>query len=105
MDAVLLYSTWPSIDSATNAARLLIEQRLAACANIIPGASVFRWNGEIQTESEAVMMVKTSAEKAAQARDAIRAQHPYELPCITAVKLDGAFSNPDFISWIMRETE
>jgi periplasmic divalent cation tolerance protein len=105
MDAVMLYSTWPDTGSATNCARALIERRAAACANVLPGAvSVFRWEGEIRSETEIVMIVKTSLIKAGESRDMIVAMHPYDTPCVTAVRLDGLNSNRDFMAWVQGET-
>ena len=70
MDTVTLYSTWPTLDSAEAAARALLEERQIACANIVPGVrSVFRWKGQIQVEAEVAMFAKTSADRAAGARD------------------------------------
>lgn len=104
MDAVTLYSTWPSRESAEAAARALLEQRLIACANILPGAvSLFRWEGEIQVESEAVMFAKTSAERAPAARDAMLQLHPYSLPSIAALRINSAESSASFLEWIGKE--
>lgn len=101
MDAVTLYSTWPDQQRAEAAARTLIEQRLAACANIIPGAiSVYRWEGAMQRDSETIMIVKTSAERAVAARDALLAAHPYDVPCVTVLRIDADASNPQFLAWI-----
>ncbi len=60
--AVLVYTTWPSIVEAERAGRDLVERRLAACVNILPGMiSHYRWQGKIERAEEAVMMVKTRA--------------------------------------------
>lgn len=105
MDAVMLYSVWPSPDLAQACARALVEQRLAACANILPGVtSVFLWEGAIQTESEAVMIVKTSSVRAAAARDMIAAIHPYELPAIVGIAVEGDVSSHEFVAWIENQT-
>ncbi|MES1199690.1 MAG: divalent-cation tolerance protein CutA [Pseudomonadota bacterium] len=105
MDAVTIYATWPDHDSAEQLARDLVEQRLAACVNLIPNVtSIYRWQGETQRESEVLMLVKTSAQRAAAVRDAIIAAHPYELPCVTAFRIDSASANADFLNWLQEQT-
>lgn len=105
MDAVTLYSTWPSPESAETAARLVVERRLIACANILPGArSIYRWDGAVQAESEAVMFAKTTAAGAGAARDALVAAHPYDCPCVVAIPLWDAASHVPFLTWAAAET-
>lgn len=105
MHGVTFYSTWPDLASAEAAARRLLEQRLIACANIVPGAiSVFRWRGEVRAEPETVMFAKTTSQHAAAARDALLAEHPYELPCVVALELDVEKSSSAFLAWIGSET-
>lgn len=105
MDALLLYSTWPDRESAENAARGLIEAHLAACVTLLPQAiSLYRWEGAVQTDQEVVMLAKTTAERAPAAREAILAGHPYDLPCILALNVDGARSHTPYLEWLARET-
>jgi len=105
-DAVLLYATWPDLESAERAARQLIEARLAACVNVLPGArSFYHWEGAVACESEVVMLAKTSAIIADHARAAILEAHPYELPCVIAFRIDGELSHADFLRWVRAETE
>ena len=60
--AVFVYTTWPSVVEAENAGRALIERKLAACVNILPGMiSHYRWEGKVERAEEAVMIVKTRA--------------------------------------------
>lgn len=67
--AVLVYTTWPSIVEAENAGRTMVERRLAACVNILPGMiSHYWWEGKIERAEEAVMIVKTRAAPAAPAK-------------------------------------
>lgn len=105
METVTLYSTWPTLEAAEAAARSLLEERLIACANLVPGArSLFRWEGQVQTESEAIMFAKTTALSAAAARDALLLLHPYTCPCVTALPVLAVGSNPAFLAWIAAET-
>jgi len=104
METVTLYSTWPSVEGAEAAARELVAERLVACANILPGArSIYRWEGDIQTETEAVMFAKTTAKRALAARDRLLRLHPYEVPCVAALTIRKDASNPAFLAWIEGE--
>jgi periplasmic divalent cation tolerance protein len=105
MDAVTLYSTWPDRASAEAAAAALVQERLIACANILPEAtSVFRWQDEVQRAAEVVMFAKTAAPRATAARDALIRLHPYDLPCVVALRLDHETSSSSFLTWIESET-
>jgi len=101
MDVVSLYSTWPDLPSAEAAAHDLVERRLIACANIIPGArSVFRWEGQVQAEAEVVMLAKTTAAKSAAASAALVELHPYDLPCVVEIAIGAPGSNSEFLAWV-----
>jgi periplasmic divalent cation tolerance protein len=105
MEVVSLYSTWPDQQRAEAAGEALIEARLAACVNIIPNIrSLYRWNGQIQRETEVVMLVKTSLAKAPAARDALLAAHPYETPCLLHLHTVPENSAPAFAAWVQAET-
>lgn len=81
MDPITLYSTWPDLEAANAAARALVERRLAACVTVLPGAvSTYRWEGEIEVDSEVVMFAKTTGERAAEARDALLDAIPTNCP-------------------------
>lgn len=84
-------------------ARALVEERLAACANVIEGvSSVYRWRGKVEASPEAVVVLKSrrGALEALTAR--ARALHDYECPCIVALPIVGG--NPAFLDWIAAET-
>lgn len=105
MAARLIYSTWPDEAQAEACAATLIERRLAACVTILPGArSVFRWNGAVERQHEVVMFAKTADDRASALRDALRAAHPYETPCILAFDVNPSDSNADFLQWAAAET-
>lgn len=102
-DVVFLYVTAPS-GTAPAIAEALIGERLAACVNIAPRIqSIYRWNGAIERCEEASMIVKTTAAKAEQARDAIERLHPYKTPVIAAIAVDHAKSGGPFLDWIKNE--
>lgn len=100
----LLYVTAPDAAMADQIGRALVEERLAACANILPEMrSVYRWRGAVETADEAVLIVKTTKAAARLARDRILALHPYETPCIMAIPLAGDGSNPAYLDWVVGE--
>jgi periplasmic divalent cation tolerance protein len=100
MDAAwLLYSTWPDEASALTAGRVLVEENLCACVNVLPGvSSIYRWEGEIGAATEAAMLVKTAQPDAA--RDRIAALHPYEQPVILSLPVHPTGSLPAALAWI-----
>jgi periplasmic divalent cation tolerance protein len=105
MTACLIYSTWPDAETARACAAQLIESRVAACVTVLPVAySTFIWEGKVQQADEAVMLVKTDKRKAEQAQSALRAAHPYDVPCILAVDINPDGSNPHFLQWVATET-
>lgn len=93
----LLYATFASRDEALKVARTLVEEHLVACANVVDGAtSIYRWEGKVEEQPEAVMFAKTAlGEKAAQR---IKTLHSYELPCVLLLPVEGG--NADFIRWV-----
>jgi periplasmic divalent cation tolerance protein len=101
--AVLVYTTYPSLVEAEGAGRTVVEQRLAACVNILPGMiSHYWWEGKIERGEEAVMIVKTRASLAEAVRGAAKAMHSYTTPAILVLPLEGG--DPDYLAWIMAET-
>lgn len=103
MKALLVLSNFPDRESASRLAAALIEQRLAACVNILaPCRSVYRWRGALQQEDEHPMLIKTTLERYAALEAAIRAGHPYELPEIVAVPIERGLAA--YLDWVAVET-
>lgn len=101
----LLYTTWPDIRSAEDAAEVLLSEHLIACANILGEArSIYRWNGALERSHETIVLFKTSAAKAEVARTRIAQLHPYDEPAILDLVVGAAASSPGFLSWINAET-
>ncbi len=101
--AVLVYTTWPSVVEAEAAGRQIVERRLAACVNILPGAiSLYWWHGTIERAEEAVMIVKTRASLSEAVRAAVKEVHPYETPAIVVLPAESL--DPDYHAWIVAET-
>ena len=100
-DGIILYTTWPDPETAEAAGRAAVEAKLAACANMMaPMTSIYPWQGAVQREAETPMLLKTTAAAAERLRDFVLARHPYETPCVVALRVEPAGSNPDFIRWI-----
>ena len=94
-----MLSTCPDPETARGLAADLVENRLAACVNIVPGlTSVYRWEGRTEESPECLMLIKTSEESVARLRDRIVELHPYELPEVVAVPVvDGL---PAYLDWV-----
>jgi periplasmic divalent cation tolerance protein len=101
--AVLVYTTWPSIVEAEAAGRKIVEQRLAACVNILPGMiSHYWWQGKIERAEEAVMLIKTRASLAEPVTAAVKELHSYTTPAIMVLPVDSL--DPAYQRWIVNET-
>ena len=102
MHSLMVEITAPSAEEAERIGRTLVEERLATCANLLPGVrSVFRWKGRIEEAAEAMLLVKTVAAALPALIDRVRSLHSYECPCIAAVPIVGG--NPDYLAWIEAE--
>ena len=102
--AVFVYTTYPSVVEAEKAGRALVERRLRACVNILPGmVSHYWWQGTIERGEEAVMIVKTRVSLAEAVRDAVKASHSYTTPAILVLPIESVDAN--YLAWIMAETE
>lgn len=99
----LVYVTAPTRDVALSLARAVVGERLAACANVLPGVtSVYWWDGKVNEDPEAVLVAKTRAELVEPLVERIRALHPYDCPCVVALPIEAG--NPAFLDWIAAET-
>ncbi|WP_417494806.1 divalent-cation tolerance protein CutA [Maricaulis sp.] len=96
-----IYTTWPDAAVARRAAETLVSEGLCACANILPGmTSVYRWQGEIETASETVMILKSVAAQCTPLVARLERLHPWETPCVLALDIDEAASSAGFLNWI-----
>ena len=102
--AVFVYTTYPSIVEAEAAGRTLVERRLCACVNILPGmVSLYWWRGKIDRGDEVVMIIKTRASLAEAVRVAVRQMHSYTTPAILVLPIEAV--DPDYHAWIVKETQ
>src|SRR5579862_1566427 len=99
-DKRIVLTTAGSEDEARKIARHLIEHRLAACVNIVPRIeSIYRWKEKVESSDEYLLLIKTSADRFPQVRDAIRELHSYELPeCVAIGVEDGT---PEYLHWLI----
>ena len=97
-------NTCPDAETAHRIASMLVEQQVAACVNIISGiSSVYRWQGEITSDSEFLLIIKSNTDCYAELEQRLRALHPYELPEIVAVPITGGL--PDYLDWLNNNTK
>lgn len=103
MNHVFLYVTCGTNEEAVRIGRALVEGRIAACANVIPGmTSIYQWQGEINEDSEVIVLLKTRSDLVDRAVERIKTLHSYECPCVVALSVVGG--NADFLQWITKET-
>ncbi|WP_319533576.1 divalent-cation tolerance protein CutA [uncultured Cohaesibacter sp.] len=100
---LMLYATCPDMKTGKAIARALLDARLVACVNLLPGmTSLFRWDGEVQEEGEVAFIAKTTRPEIEAAKALFAKQHPYDEPALVALPIvDGL---PGFLSWIETET-
>ncbi len=99
---VVLIST-PGAEAGRQLARALVEERLAACGTVVPAVtSVYRWQGAVEKEEEALVVVKTTADRVEALTRRTRELHPYEVPEILALPVAGG--NPGYLEWVVEET-
>ena len=103
MSALIVLSTFADLESARRITRTLVEEHLAACANILPGVeSVYRWKDAIESASEVTAILKTTSERYAELEARLKELHPYELPEIVALHPVGGL--PKYLEWIVENS-
>lgn len=101
MSAVsVILCAFPDEETARRTAAQLVEERLAACVNLLPGAqSIYRWQGAVETAAEVMAVIKTATARLPELEERLRALHPYEVPEILA--LDAASVSPAYQAWVL----
>ena len=103
-DKRIVLCTTGSQDEARKIARHLVEQRLAACVNIVPRMeSIYRWQGKLESSGEWLLLIKTTVERFPAVRDAIRDLHSYELPECIAISIEDGSSG--YLEWIAQSVK
>ena len=102
-DALVVLVTTPTPERAAEIARAVVEERLAACGNVVPGLrSIFRWEGKVEDEAEALLVLKTTRARFEALKDRVLALHPYQVPEVIALPVEAG--SAAYLEWIARET-
>lgn len=103
MDEIVIFITTPSKEEADKIGRYLVENKLAACANILPSiTSIFAWEGKICQEQESLVILKSKRALFEKMTEEVRKRHSYSVPEIIALPLTAGF--PDYLNWIQKNT-
>ncbi|RZI44901.1 divalent-cation tolerance protein CutA [Herbaspirillum sp. HC18] len=103
-DVLLVLTNVPDEATAHGIARRLVEDRLAACVNVLPAVhSIYRWQGAVEEASEVSMLIKTTKDRYEELQAAVAALHPYDVPEIIAIPSVGGL--PSYLKWIASETK
>lgn len=103
-DCLLVMTTLPDQDAARSLARRLLEEKLAACINVMPTmTSVYEWKGQVCEDSECLLLIKTTQACYRRLEASLQAQHPYELPEIIATDITHGL--PAYLGWIKKSTQ
>ena len=100
-DQILLaISTFPDVETANRVAEELVVGRFAACANLLPAIhSIYHWKEKIETAGEVMAFFKITEDRLAAFEEKLRALHPYEVPELICIKIDGG--SPDYQRWVI----
>ena len=99
MSIVSVYVIFADLDEAERIGRAVIQERLAACINILPGCrSIYRWEGKIETAEEMPAILKTHIRRADELVERIAALHSYDVPCIAVWPIDRLLG--DYADWV-----
>jgi len=102
-EVVLVLVTVDSEETGLKIARSLVAERLAACVNIVPGLrSIYRWQGQVEDDSELLLLIKTRQALIEPLRARVTQLHPYDLPEVAALAISGG--SEDYLDWVKAET-
>ena len=103
MSQMLVYVTAANRDEASAIGRVVVGERLAACANVLGDiASFYWWDGAVQEDGEVSLILKTQDHLVEPLTQRVKELHSYDCPCVVAIPIAGG--NPDFLNWIVNET-
>ena len=98
-----LYMTAGSVEEAKNIGKILVGQNLAACVNLLENmTSIYKWEEKLDESQEVIMIAKTRKTLMPKLIETVNSLHSYDCPCILELPIQGG--NPDFLSWIERQT-
>ena len=100
---IWVYVTHESLEQAKLLSRELVQEKLVACANILPAmTAIYGWKGNVEEAQEVAIIFKTQKNLFSLLRDKILQKHPYECPCIVALPIE--FGNEKYLEWIKSQT-
>jgi len=103
VECISVYVTAAARAEAEALGRALVEERLAACANVLDGlTSIYRWEGAVHSDPEAAVLLKTRAALLPRVEARIRELHSYDRPCVVAWPIAGG--SADYLAWIAEQT-
>ncbi len=98
-EALLVLSTFPDAATARRIGRQLVEEKCAACANLLPAVeSIYWWEKKVETANETIVLFKTTAARYAALETTLKQLHPYEVPEIIALPVEQGW--PDYLRWV-----
>ncbi|MHB8405493.1 MAG: divalent-cation tolerance protein CutA [Gammaproteobacteria bacterium] len=101
---LVIFCTCPDRESADGIATALVEERLAACVNLLPGlTSIYRWQDSVRREPECLLLIKSTATRFEALRSRLRALHPYEVPEIIALPV--SHGDQAYLQWLTENTQ
>lgn len=99
-EVLVVFSTFPSGDKAAEVGRVLVEEQLAACVNIVPAIrSIYRWQGAVQEDAEVLAIIKTARHQFDAMTNRLTKLHPYELPEVIAMPLATGYG--PYLAWVV----
>ncbi|MDR8394166.1 divalent-cation tolerance protein CutA [Aliifodinibius sp. S!AR15-10] len=102
----LVYITTKDKDEARKIGRSLVEEKLAACVNIIDGMeSIYRWKGKVEEAKEAILIAKTPYHNVKPLTQRVKDLHSYNCPCVISLTLTEQEGNEDYLRWLIKETK
>jgi len=102
-DVLVALCTFPNGEKAAEVARAIVEQRLAACVNLLPGVrSIYSWKGELCDDAEVLAVIKTSADRFPAMRERIVELHPYDCPEVIATEV--CAGHDAYLEWVRENT-
>ena len=99
----IIYITAANLEEAQKIGKTLVDEHLAACANIFPIQSIFRWKDKIDEANEFGMIVKTKSKKIKEIEQRVKELHSYEIPCVVSFRMDEG--SDDYLEWIEESVE
>ncbi len=99
----IVYITAGDLEEAKRIGRKLVEGRLAACVNIFPVSSIYRWDNRVEESNEFGIIVKTRTDKVGQVEKRVKELHSYDVPCVISFEMN--HGSEDYLNWIKESVD